>query len=60
MTGLTGSELGGDALLFRPIWVGVGNTLGVLLALAVLQTPLQGLLAWFDGLLADRLDPGAP
>lgn len=40
-------------------WDAAGNTLGVLLALAALQTPLQGLLAWFDGQLADRLDPRA-
>jgi hypothetical protein len=40
-------------------WDAVGNTLDVLAALVVLQTPLQGLLAWFDGQLADRLDPRA-
>ena len=41
-------------------WDAAGNTLGVLLALAVLQTPVQGLLAWFDRQLADRFDPRPP
>lgn len=41
-------------------WDGVANTAGVLLALLVLRTPLQGLLAWFDRQLGNRLDPGKP
>jgi hypothetical protein len=41
-------------------WDAAGNALGVLLALAVLQTPVQGLLAWLDGQLTNRLDPRAP
>ncbi|MEE4174691.1 MAG: antibiotic resistance protein VanZ [Xanthomonadales bacterium] len=41
-------------------WDAAANTVGVLLALAVLQTPLSGLLAWVDGQLADRLDTRAP
>jgi hypothetical protein len=41
-------------------WDAVGNTLGVIAALLLLQTPLQGLLAWFDRQLADRLDSRAP
>ena len=41
-------------------WDAVGNTLGVIGALVVLQTPVQELLAWVDGQLADRLDPRTP
>lgn len=38
----------------------VANAIGVFLALALLRTPLGGLLAWFDGQLADRFDSRAP
>lgn len=41
-------------------WDAAANTIGVLLALALLKTPLQRLLPWFDGQLADRLDSRPP
>jgi len=36
------------------------NVGGVALASVLLRTPAAGLLAWIDGQLRDRLDPGAP
>lgn len=40
-------------------WDAAANMIGVMLALALLRTPLAGLLAWVDRQLADRLDAGA-
>ena len=39
-------------------WDALANTLGIVLALGLLRTPLGGILAWFDGQLADRFDTG--
>ncbi len=40
-------------------WDTLANSCGVLLAALLLLTPAARLLAWFDGQLADRIDPGA-
>lgn len=40
-------------------WDAAANLAGVVLALALLRTPLASLLAWLDRQLADRLDAGA-
>lgn len=39
-------------------WDALANTLGIVLALGLLRTPLGGILAWFDGQLADRFNAG--
>lgn len=41
-------------------WDAVANVTGIVLALALLATPLGRLLAWCDRQLADRLDAGSP
>jgi hypothetical protein len=41
-------------------WDALANSLGVLGAVLLLLTPAAGLLAWFDGQLADRFNPRRP
>lgn len=41
-------------------WDAVANTLGIVLALVLLHSPLGRILSWFDQQLADRIDSRLP